>query len=175
MSSNFIAITCLIILFVFTLVVTFIIIKNHKNNTVSSSNNLNSNGSYPRNNIAQTNSACTNSSQTTCTICPSPITETEVMDYFANTRHNQKDNWFRFRYKRVNSEWRAYIVRMPSLNGRSPNLHLTHRYTDSNGNYWVCRSPQPTTLKDCQAISKVWADRLLEYIATGVEANSQQW
>ena len=101
--------------------------------------------------------------------------ETEVMDYFANARHNQTDNWFRFQYKHVGDEWRAYIVRMPSLNGRSGDLHSTHRYSDSNGNYWVCRDPQPTNLKDCQIISKAWADRLLEYIATGVEANSQRW
>ena len=101
--------------------------------------------------------------------------ETEVMEYFANTRHNQKDNWFRFKYKKVGSEWRAYIIRTPSLNGKSGDCHLTHRYSDGNGNYWVCRDPQTTTLRDAQNVSRVWADRFLEYTVTGVEANSQMW
>lgn len=31
-------------------------------------------------------------------------------------------------YREVNGEWLAYILRMPSLNGRDGDLHLTHRY-----------------------------------------------
>lgn len=101
--------------------------------------------------------------------------ETEIMEYFANARYNQTDTWFRFKYKKVGSEWRAYIIRTPSLNGKSPDAHLTHRYSDGNGNYWVCRDPQTTTLHDAQVVSRVWADRFLEYTVTGVEANSQVW
>lgn len=115
-------------------------------------------------------------SRTNVTPVRTPVpNETEIMDYFANARHGQEDNWFRFRYKLVGNEWRAYILRMPSLNGRNSDCHSTHRYSDSNGNYWVCYNPQATNLKDCQSISKSWADRLLEYIATGVEANAQRW
>lgn len=101
--------------------------------------------------------------------------ETEVMEYFANARHNQKDRWFRFKYKKVGNEWRAYIIRTPPLNGKSGDQHLTHRYSDGNGNYWVCRDPQTTTLHDAQVVSRVWADRFLEYTVTGIEANSQVW
>ena len=101
--------------------------------------------------------------------------ETEIMEYFANARHKQKDRWFRFMYKKVGNEWRAYIIRTPSLNGKSGNPHLTHRYTDGNGNYWVCREPHTTTLHEAQVVSRVWADRFLEYTVTGIEANSQVW
>lgn len=101
--------------------------------------------------------------------------ETEVVEYFANARHNQNDRWFRFKYKKVGNEWRAYIIRTPSLNGKSGDPHLTHRYSDGNGNYWVCREPQTTTLHDAQVVSRVWADRFLEYTVTGIEANSQEW
>lgn len=101
--------------------------------------------------------------------------ETEIMEYFANARYNQKDRWFRFKYKKVGNEWRAYIIRMPPLNGKSASTHLTHRYSDGNGNYWVCRDPQTTTLHDAQVVSRVWADRLLEYTVTGIEANNQVW
>ena len=174
MDSTFMVFVCLIGLFILGFMI-FAIIRNHRRISVSSSNNRTNISSLPRNSTTQTNSSSTNRTVPTRTTSSDPLTETEIMDYFANTRHNQKDNWFRFRYKRVNNEWRAYIIRMPSLNGRSPDCHMTHRYSDSNGNYWVCRNPQPTNLKDCQAISKEWADRLLEYVAPGVEANSQRW
>lgn len=174
MNSTFIVFLCLTGLFVIGFII-FALIRNSRGSVSSSSNSRINNRDYQQNNAVRTSTSSANRTQPVRTTSSAPITETEVMDYFANTRHNQKDNWFRFRYKHVNNEWRAYIIRMPSLNGRSPDCHLTHRYSDSNGNYWVCRRPQPTNLKDCQSISKVWADRLLEYIATGVEANSQRW
>lgn len=102
------------------------------------------------------------------------IREFGPVNYFANTRHNQKDKWFQFMYREVNGEWLAYILRMPSLNGRDGNLHYTHRYKNKN-TYWVCFDPQPNNLKDCQSISKMWADCELEYITTGVKFEDQVW
>jgi len=94
--------------------------------------------------------------------------------YFANARHNQSDKWFKFEYKRENGVWLTYILRMPSLNGRDGNAHITHRYS-GGGRYWICYDPQPRNLKDAQIISRVWADRELEYIATGVPFERQNW
>ena len=96
------------------------------------------------------------------------------VNYFANARHNQTDKWFKFEYKRENGVWLTYILRMPSLNGRDGNAHITHRYS-GGGRYWICYDPQPRTLKDAQIISRVWADRELEYIATGVSFERQVW
>lgn len=108
---------------------------------------------------------------------PTPNTrnpnETGVMVYFANDKHGRSDREYRFNYKRVYDSnfqkhcWRAYIVRMPSLCGRDPDLHKTHRFTNGSGQYWVCWDSPVNTLKDMQAISRVWADSLQEYIATG--------
>lgn len=95
--------------------------------------------------------------------------------YYANTRHGQRDNCFQFLYRHVGREWRIYILRMPSLGHQNGSLHLTHRYRDSNNNYWICRDPQPTNLKDAQSLSRLWADRELEYIATGIEFDNQNW
>ena len=60
------------------------------------------------------------------------IREFGTVNYYANARYNQKDRWFQFMYREVNGEWLAYILRMPSLNGRDGDLHLTHRYKKEN-------------------------------------------
>ncbi|MDO4344154.1 MAG: hypothetical protein Q4C50_05060 [Eubacteriales bacterium] len=101
-------------------------------------------------------------------------TEFGPVNYFANDRHQSKDKWFQFKYKKVGGKWLAYIQRMPNLNGRDPNLHFTHRYHSENM-YWVCYDPQPETLKDAQIVSKRWADRELEYISTGIKFEDQRW
>ena len=99
--------------------------------------------------------------------------ETGVMVYYANDRHGRSDREYRFNYKKEYDSkfqkycWRAYIIRMPSLCGRDPDLHKTHRFTNGSGQYWVCWDSPVNTLKDMQAISRVWADSLQEYIATG--------
>ena len=97
---------------------------------------------------------------------PSAITELGPVNYYANDSHNSPDVWFQFQYKKVGDKWLTYIARMPGLQGRDPNLHLTHRYTNGS-TYWICRDPQPANLKDAQAVSRVWADCITEYIATG--------
>lgn len=94
------------------------------------------------------------------------VAELGPVNYYANDSHNSSDKWFQFKYKKVGNEWLTYILRMPSLKGRDPNLHLTHRYRNGN-TYWICRDPQPTTLRDAQNVSRVWADCIMEYIATG--------
>ena len=105
---------------------------------------------------------------------PEAVREFGPVNYYANTKHNQKDCWFQFMYRLVNGEWLTYIIRMPGLNGRDGNLHLTHRY--KNGDiYWICYDPQPRTLKDAQIISRAWGDRELEYITTGVPFEEQHW
>lgn len=92
--------------------------------------------------------------------------ETGPMVYFANDRHGQTDKEYRFNYKKVNGSWRAYILRMPSLGSREASGVVTHRMFD-NGRPYVCWDSPVNTLKDMQTISKVWADNLQEYIATG--------
>lgn len=98
--------------------------------------------------------------------------ETGVMVYYANGRHGT-DREYRFKYKKVfdsnlrKQTWRAYIIRMPSLGGRDPSLHKTHRFTNGTGVYWVCWDSAVESLKDIQTISRVWADALQEYITTG--------
>lgn len=94
------------------------------------------------------------------------ITETGTIIYYANDCHNQRDKEYRFNYKKVGDSWRAYILRMPSLGGRDSSGAITHRLYDNDGTY-VCWDSDVNTLKDMQTISRVWADSIQEYIATG--------
>lgn len=93
--------------------------------------------------------------------------ETGPMIYYADNPHNRRDCEYRFNYKKVDGSWRAYILRMPSLSGRDGDLHTTHRFTDGHGTYWVCWDTPVSSLKDMQTISRVWANNVQEYIATG--------
>lgn len=94
-------------------------------------------------------------------------TETGSMVYFANDRHGQADKEYRFNYKKINGTWRAYILKMPDLHGRDANSIPTHRLWDDNHNPYICWKGTVTSLKDMQNISRVWADSIQEYIATG--------
>lgn len=94
---------------------------------------------------------------------PAPI---RPVVYFANNPHRRRDKEYHFNYVKVNGSWRAYILRMPSLGNRDESGVVTHRIFD-NGQPYVCWNRPVTSLKDMQTISKVWADNIQEYIATG--------
>lgn len=91
---------------------------------------------------------------------------TSSVVYFANGNDKNADREYRFNYKKVNGSWRAYILRMPDLKGRNSSGVVTHRLYDSDKPY-VCWDRPVDTLEDMQTISKVWADSIQEYIATG--------
>lgn len=99
--------------------------------------------------------------------------ETGTMVYYADNPHGLNDCEYRFNYRYVydtNLEartWRAYILRMPSLCGRSSDGHVIHRWSDNNGNHWFCWDSPVGSLKDMQSISRFWANNVQEYIATG--------
>lgn len=92
--------------------------------------------------------------------------ETGPMIYYANDPHGRADREYRFNYKRVNGSWRAYILKMPNLCGREASGVVTHRLFDGRTPY-VCWNCAVEKLEDMQTISRVWADNIQEYIATG--------
>ena len=95
------------------------------------------------------------------------------MIYFANDAHGRADREYQFNYKWVYDNnvhantWRAYILRMPSLGNRPSDGHSTHRWSDANGNHWVCWDSPISSLTEMQSVSRLWADSVQEYIATG--------
>ena len=102
-----------------------------------------------------------------------PHGETGPMIYFANNAHGRTDREYQFNYKWVYDgtlhayTWRACILRMPSLCGRPSDGHTTHRWSDADGNHWVCWDSPVTSLTEMQSVSRLWADSVQEYIATG--------
>jgi hypothetical protein len=76
---------------------------------------------------------------------------------------------FVFRYKYVDSSWRAYIVSSPSYGYRSDDMHSTHRHYDANRRlYFVCWTQPITKYDDAVTVSKMWADGTARYIDTGI-------
>lgn len=120
--------------------------------------------------VSSLNGNTTNNTHTTpTTVVHRPLAEqaeTGPMIYFADDRHGRQDREYRFNYKKVNGSWRAYILRMPNLCGRDAGGMATHRLFD-NGQPYVCWDSNVRTLKEMQTISRVWANSIQEYIATG--------
>lgn len=86
--------------------------------------------------------------------------------YFTPNKYGVSDNCYRFEYIKQDGAWRAYILRMPDLGNRDPGGGITHRLYDS-GRPYICWDRSVKSLKDIMAISRVWADRIQNYIATG--------
>lgn len=94
------------------------------------------------------------------------VVRTEPIVYFASDACGLPSSEYRFEYQKVQGSWRAYILKMPPLNGRSGAGSVTHRLTDGN-RHFVCWDRPLRTLEDCQNVSRAWADKLQKYIATG--------
>lgn len=92
--------------------------------------------------------------------------ETGPIVYYAANGYGIGDREYRFNYKKVGGSWRAYILKMPSLRGRAGDGHSTHRLWDGDKPY-ICWDRSVNSLNDMQSISRVWADSVQEYIATG--------
>ncbi len=86
--------------------------------------------------------------------------------YFATNDFGLSDREYRFDYRKEQGFWKAYILKMPSLRGRSGSFHVTHRLGTADAPF-VCWDQPLRTLEDAQNVSRVWADHLQEYIATG--------
>lgn len=76
------------------------------------------------------------------------------------------DGSYNFDYRNVDGEWRAYIRSQPSYQGRSADLHSTHRLRDGRGHY-VCWTEPIGSRSDCEAVAREWTRGTDRYIRTG--------
>jgi hypothetical protein len=95
---------------------------------------------------------------------PPTLPGDNTLNYSVNSPRGRKD--FTFKYEKVGSIYRAFIINCPSYGSRATGLHDTHRLTD-NGRYYVCWTPEPTRLDDITQVSKLWAEATAKYIDTG--------
>lgn len=91
--------------------------------------------------------------------------ETGEMVYLANSNW-PGDREYHFNYKKQGNAWRAYILQMPDLQGRSPDGNTIHTLGGSGARY-ICWDRPVETLEGMQAISRRWADNVQKYIHTG--------
>jgi bacterioferritin-associated ferredoxin len=77
-------------------------------------------------------------------------------------------HYFRFKYRRRGSIWRAYILNRPKYKPWPKDWHSTHRLDD--GKKYVCWTPEPTSYSDIVAVSEKWARTTARYVETGVFA-----
>lgn len=63
--------------------------------------------------------------------------------------------------------WYAYILKMPDFNGRESNTHITHRFLDKNGTYYICWNGHVRTIEEMRSIAHRFAEIILKYIETG--------
>jgi len=87
---------------------------------------------------------------------------------FNVTSPHGKQMTFVFKYKYVDSSWRAYIVTCPGYGSRSTNLGDTHRYYDNSRNlFYVCWTVRLTNLEQITEVSRMWATATARYIDIG--------
>ena len=148
-----------LVAFIITSVATVVIV--YQSVLLSDANHSNANQNNPPRRQNTVSNAVNNIQRTLATGSNS---ETGAMIYFANDRHGLADKEYRFNYKRVGGTWRAYILKTPNIRGRSGSV--PHTLHDNNGAY-ICWSGTVNSLRDIQNISRVWADRAQNYLATG--------
>ena len=75
---------------------------------------------------------------------------------------------FAFTFVRTpNGDCRAYIREQPSYRGRTADAVTSHRLSDHRGHY-VCWSPMPRDPVAMLKVTRLWADRTIRYVTTGV-------
>lgn len=92
-------------------------------------------------------------------------TNVHTWDYWAK---DSPRSHFRFQLVPFGGIFRIYILIQPPYQGRSEGLVATHRHQDSSGCYiCIAAGTEPETVAEALSWYEYWADRTVEYIATG--------
>ena len=87
----------------------------------------------------------------------------EVVSY--RTRNGRSD--YRFRLTRLpDGGYRAYILDHPGYGSRDASSAVTHRLSDSQGDY-VCWTGRLKTREEARQVAATWADKTEDYILRG--------
>lgn len=98
---------------------------------------------------------------------------TFIEQYHAGNKYIKDNNSYVFLYRfkptpEGKNGWYAYILEIPDFKGRESNTHITHKFLDKDGKYYICYSGQANTIEQIQAIAHRWAEAIQKYINTGV-------
>jgi len=86
------------------------------------------------------------------------------------TTDGRADYEFSFEYKE--DSYRAYILKMPSYQGRNESCVITHRLLDGN-RYYICWSQPIKSVEDLKKVAAKWSDLTQTYIRTGRTIDQQ--
>ncbi len=78
--------------------------------------------------------------------------------------------YFEFEFHLVGDHYQIDILKMPSYDNRSTDLHLTHRLSSDHGNeYRICfgDNSETNTLVKAKKWASVWSECTIRYIETG--------
>lgn len=86
-------------------------------------------------------------------------------------RTKDGEYYFTFRFVNVGSHYEIDIVEMPPYEGRSENLHNTHRLTSNRGGHLICfeNNSVVNTLEKAKMWAGIWAECTMNYINRGEE------
>lgn len=88
------------------------------------------------------------------------------MNYLAYDSESGRYGNFKFKIKKKDGSYRAYILEMPLPYGRDSSMSKIHVLRD-NGKIYVCVVNRIYTLKKMKAVAKLWARKYLRYLALG--------
>lgn len=88
------------------------------------------------------------------------------LTYYVDGYGYYRDGKYSFEIVKKDGSWRAYILRMPDLNGRDASSAATHRLSDGSRKY-ICVQGAVGTKERMIEIAKVWAVNIQNYINTG--------
>lgn len=92
-----------------------------------------------------------------------------IFDYSAKTKYASQDHTYKFRVKKVDSDYRCYIERTPSFRGRTTDNYLPHYWIENaTGNHYVCWTGTIKYPEQAKTLCRNWADATQIFIDTGV-------
>lgn len=94
----------------------------------------------------------------------------ETYRYRAVDETSNCGGWFKFKIIRKKGTFRAYVMEMPSLNGRDSSLSKVHMLRDGK-RYYVCVVGEVYSKDRMKGIARFWAKRYMRYVATGMDYN----
>ncbi len=94
----------------------------------------------------------------------------ETFEYRAVDDTSNRSGWFTFKIVRKKGSYRAYVIKMPPLNGRDSSLMKVHMLSDGK-HYYVCVIGDVLTKDRMKGIARFWAKRYLRYVETGMDYN----
>ncbi len=91
---------------------------------------------------------------------------------YYRTKDGMADYKFSLEYQ-SGGGYQAFILDMPSYNGRDQDIYTTHRSIDEHGRYYVCWSKPLYTEEELKKVVALWSDLTQTYIRTGRTIDQQ--